>query len=111
MRAPRPSRPRSDVEDENHHLVGGSRGRAPVTTRTVLGSADAPHSLFWHVVLTEIVAAEPERTFLCDPGHHLRALEGRNALVWVQPYPGAAFWEPQRYPTVPLLHVDHGSAC
>jgi hypothetical protein len=56
-----------------------------------------------HLVLTEIVRGEPERTFRCDPGYDLDAVRGQRAIAWVVPYAGADWKEPQRYPSVTLI--------
>ena len=53
----------------------------------------------WVAVLIRIFPGEPERTFCCDPGYGLASVRGP-AVVWVDPYPHADWWEPQRYPTV-----------
>ena len=60
----------------------------------------------WHLVFTEIFIAEPERTFLCDPGYDLRASEGKSAIAWVRPYPGDDWKESRRYPTVDFVPLN-----
>jgi hypothetical protein len=59
----------------------------------------------WHLVFTAIFLAEPERTFLCDPGYDLGMAAGRSAIAWVEPYAGADWRASQRYPTVAFLEL------
>lgn len=73
---------------------------------TALKRDDALAALEWHLVFVEIFGAEPERTFLCDPGYDLRAAAGKSAVAFVQPYPGSDWREPRRYPTVAFFPLD-----
>ena len=56
----------------------------------------------WLVVLIRIFEGEAQRTLRCDPGYDLASLKS-STLVWVDPYPGDDWTEPQRYPSTTIL--------
>jgi hypothetical protein len=81
-------------------IVPGERPALLALGRTLRARlADLPAALHWHILLTAHDRAEPERTFMCDPGYDLAAYAGRDCLAWVTPYPGPDWRESQRYPT------------
>jgi hypothetical protein len=60
----------------------------------------------WHVTLTALFTEQPRRTLMCDPAYVLRRAAGESALAWVEPYAGADWQEPQRYPTVTFVEPE-----
>ena len=86
----------------------GTRGAMEVLGGRLLTAFkrdDDLSALAWHLIFTEIFIAEPERTFLCDPGYDLRTADGMSTIAWVEPYPGADWKSAQRYPTVTFLRL------
>ncbi|AKT35913.1 hypothetical protein [Chondromyces crocatus] len=89
-------------------ILEGKRGGMGVLGERLLTAFkrdDDLSALEWHLIFTEIFVAEPERTFLCDPGYDLRTAEGMSAIAWVEPYPGADWKTSQRHPTVTFLRL------
>ncbi|HEY3450594.1 MAG TPA: hypothetical protein VGK67_29835 [Myxococcales bacterium] len=90
-------------------VLAGTRGELETMGTQLVGMLLCDEDLgqwAWHVVLTEVFASEPERTLHCDPGYALAKATGKSAVAWVQPYSGADWREPQRYPTVSLAVVE-----
>jgi hypothetical protein len=59
-------------------------------------------SLEWRLVLTKVFVGEPDRTLRCDPGYDLASVPN-SFVAWVEPYSGADWREPQRYPSTEIV--------
>ncbi len=90
-------------------VLEGDRDGSSALARDVLKRLRATATLRvyrWHFILTQILAHDPRRTFVTDPGYDLRAAHGRDAIAWVEPYADDDCREVQRYPRVTFIDID-----
>jgi hypothetical protein len=90
-------------------VLEGDQAALALLGRRVVASLKSVEELTtwcWHLVFTEVVAGDPERTFCCDVGYDLQTVKGSTAIAWAKPYAGLDWRESQRYPTVTFLDTD-----